>query len=92
MIIAFMGFSTFQCRPLLNIHDVIVHPDHRGKGISKLLMRKAEEIARELGCCKLTLEVLERNEIAKRSYASCGFCAYELDPMLGKAEFWEKKL
>ena len=29
MIIGFEGFSTFACKPLLNIHDVIVHPDNR---------------------------------------------------------------
>ncbi|MEP2776549.1 MAG: GNAT family N-acetyltransferase [Luteolibacter sp.] len=92
LIIAFEGFSTFQCKLLLNIHDVIVHPDHRGKGLAKLLLTKCEEVAREIGCCKLTLEVLEGNDIAKRTYTSSGFTGYELDPAMGRAMFWEKKL
>lgn len=92
LIIAFEGFSTFQCKPILNLHDVMVHPDHRGKGLAKKLLAKCEEIAREIGCCKLTLEVLEGNHIAKRAYTSFGFSGYELDPAMGKAMFWEKKL
>ncbi|MGJ8643432.1 MAG: GNAT family N-acetyltransferase [Luteolibacter sp.] len=92
LIIAFEGFSTFQCKPLLNLHDVMVHPDYRGKGLAKKLLAKCEEVAREIDCCKLTLEVLEGNDIAKRTYASFGFSGYELDPAMGKAMFWEKKL
>jgi ribosomal protein S18 acetylase RimI-like enzyme len=51
-----------------------------------------EELAGRLGCCKLTLEVLEGNSIAQAAYRSLGFDAYQLDPSLGKALFWEKKL
>jgi hypothetical protein len=32
LLVCFEGFSTFACRPLLNIHDVIVALPHRGKG------------------------------------------------------------
>lgn len=86
------GFSTFACKPLLNIHDLAVAPQFRGRGISKLLLRKAEAIARQLGCCKLTLEVLEGNTIAQSAYRACGFEGYELDPKLGRAMFWQNKL
>ena len=88
----FEGFSTFACKPLLNIHDVIVIPDYRGRGISKKMLNKAEEIALGLGCCKLTLEVLEGNTIAQVAYKSCGYSGYELNPKMGKAMFWQKKL
>ena len=88
----FEGFSTFACKPLLNIHDVIIISDYRGRGISKKMLNKAEEIAISLGCCKLTLEVLEGNTIAQRSYKSCGYSGYELNPKMGKAMFWQKKL
>jgi ribosomal protein S18 acetylase RimI-like enzyme len=86
------GFSTFACRPLLNIHDLIVAQSHRGLGISKLLLKKAEELAIAQDCCKITLEVLEGNKIAQAAYKSAGFEGYELDPSMGKALFWEKKL
>jgi GNAT superfamily N-acetyltransferase len=89
---AFEGFSTFACQPLLNIHDVIVTAAWRGKGIGKQLMQAAEELARELGCCKLTLEVLEGNSKAQAAYQSLGYAGYELDPSMGKALFWQKKM
>ena len=40
----------------------------------------------------MTLEVLEGNEIAQHAYRSFGFAGYELDPRMGKAMFWQKKL
>lgn len=92
LIVCFDGFSTFSCKPLLNIHDLVVKPEYRGQGISKMMLKKAEEIAIEKGCCKLTLEVLEGNEAAKSAYSSFGFEGYDLDPKMGKALFWQKKL
>jgi GNAT superfamily N-acetyltransferase len=92
LIVCIEGFSTFSCKPLLNIHDVIVALSHRGKGLSKLLLQKAIAIAIDLGCCKLTLEVLEGNHVAQAAYKACGFSGYELDPQMGKALFWEKRL
>jgi len=90
--ICFEGFSTFQCRPLLNIHDVVVAESYRGQGLSKRLLAAVEALALRLDCCKLTLEVLEGNTVAMAAYRSLGFEGYQLDPALGKALFWEKKL
>jgi GNAT superfamily N-acetyltransferase len=90
--ICFEGFSTFACQPLLNIHDVVVLAGHRGHGIAKQLLQKAEEIARKNHCCKLTLEVLEGNIAAQSVYKACGYAGYELNPTTGKALFWQKKL
>lgn len=89
---AFEGFSTFACQPLLNIHDVIVSEAWRGQGIGKQLMQAAETLARDLGCCKLTLEVLEGNKKAQAAYTTLGYAGYELDPQMGKAFFWQKVL
>jgi ribosomal protein S18 acetylase RimI-like enzyme len=88
----FEGFSTFSCRPLINIHDLIVATEFRGLGLSTKMLTMVEEIAKERDCCKLTLEVLEKNVIAINSYRKFGFNHYKLDPIMGKAEFWEKKL
>jgi ribosomal protein S18 acetylase RimI-like enzyme len=92
LVICLEGFSTFACQPLLNIHDAIVSVPYRGKGLSKIMLLAAEQIAIDLGCCKLTLEVLEHNDIAQKAYRSFGFNGYELNPEMGKALFWEKKL
>lgn len=90
LLICMEGFSTFACRPLLNIHDVIVTRAYRGRGLARRLLEKAEALARALGCCKMTLEVLEGNRVARAAYRSFGFAGYELDPRAGKAEFWQK--
>ena len=84
------GFSTFKARPLLNVHDVVVKPEFRGRGISRQLFEFVFEAARELGCCKVTLEVLEGNEVAKQAYTRFGFEPYRLTEAAGVAEFWQK--
>ncbi len=56
LINAIMGFSTFKCQPLINIHDLAVIKTYRGQGISQALLSKLEELAVNKGCCKITLE------------------------------------
>ncbi|NMM37301.1 MAG: GNAT family N-acetyltransferase [Glaciimonas sp.] len=92
LIVCFEGFSTFSCKPLLNIHDVIVTQRHRGNGVCTRMLQQVEAIALKLGCCKLTLEILEGNHPAQAAYLASGFASYELDPKMGKAMFWQKKL
>jgi GNAT superfamily N-acetyltransferase len=92
MVVCIEGFSTFACKPLINIHDVIVKPACRGQGISGMMFEKVEQIAREKGCCKLTLEVLSGNKSARSAYADFGFESFQLDPNMGEALFWQKKL
>mmetsp|Transcript_28064 Transcript_28064/g.46465 ORF Transcript_28064/g.46465 Transcript_28064/m.46465 type:complete len:165 (-) Transcript_28064:1930-2424(-) len=92
LINCFEVFSTFAAKPLVNIHDLFVKPEFRKKGIGKALMTAAETEARNRGCCKLTLEVLSKNEIALNAYHACGFASYELDPAHGVALCMEKKL
>ena len=89
---AFETFSTFRCKPILNIHDIAVLPAYRGKGIASAMLAKMQEIAVERGCCKLTLEVLENNAPARAAYDKFGFRGYELGPAAGKALFMEKLL
>lgn len=88
----FESFSTFKCKPLINIHDIVVAPEFRGTGISQALLAKIEEIAKAKGCCKLTLEVLEGNVPAQQAYRKFGFSGYQLDPQMGNALFWQKNL
>lgn len=86
----FEVFSTFKAKPLINIHDVVVHPNSRGLGISQLLLDKVEQVAKARGACKITLEVLEQNHRAQSAYLKHGFAGFELDPAMGKALFWQK--
>lgn len=88
----FEGFSTFAARPVVNIHDLAVRPDHRGRGISQALLAAIEQEARARSACKLTLEVLSHNHIAQAAYTRWGFKGYALDPSAGHALFWEKPL
>ena len=88
----FEGYSTFKARPLLNVHDMVVHPAHRARGIGQALLAACEDHARERGCCKLTLEVLSGNQRAMRSYAHFGFAPYVLDPREGQALLMQKWL
>lgn len=88
----FVGFSTFAARPLVNIHDVSVVPEHRGKGVARALFARIEDEARARGACKVTLEVLSGNHRAKELYASLGYGDFQLDPEAGNALFWQKRL
>ena len=88
----FEGFSTFQARPIVNIHDMVVQPEFRGCGVGQALLGRVEEIALGRGCCKLTLEVLGGNGRAQAAYRRFGFEGYALDPQVGQAHFWQKTL
>lgn len=85
-------FSSFGAKPLLNIHDIAVSKAHRGAGIGRKLFEEIHKIADKIGACKVTLEVLEGNKPAKALYASLGYGDYVLDPEMGKAMFWQKRL
>jgi len=71
--VCFFGFSTFQARPLLNIHDLAVLPESRGSGVGRALLHAAEAHARRRGCGRLTLEVRDDNARARALYDSFGF-------------------
>ena len=56
------------------------------------MLDKVATIARQRGCCKITLEVLQHNHQAKSVYQRAGFHVYQLDKQLGYAEFWHKSI
>jgi ribosomal protein S18 acetylase RimI-like enzyme len=85
--IYFLGFSTFYAQPLLNVHDVIVAPRWRRRGIGKALMESIIEKATSLGCCRVTLEVRTDNAVAKYLYRQIGF-----GPCPTPMEFWMRPI
>lgn len=76
--VCFLGFSTFAAMPLLNIHDLAVRGEFRGKGLGGALLDCVAEKARALGCCRVTLEVHENNPGARRLYERKGFESSQL--------------
>lgn len=86
------GFSTFAAQPLINVHDFVVLPAFRRQQLSQTMMAEVERIAREKGCCKITLEVLSNNKPAQLAYTKFGFEGYQLDANAGSALFWQKPL
>ena len=89
---AFLGYSTFKARPLINVHDIAVVTAYRGQGVGQALLDTLEKYAQTLGCCKLTLEVLSGNHSAQRAYVHFGFEQYALSAATGQALFMQKWL
>jgi ribosomal protein S18 acetylase RimI-like enzyme len=77
---------------LVNVHDVVVLASHRGQGVGQRMLAVVEQIARERGACKLTLEVLSGNRSAITLYEKVGFEPYQLDPAMGQACFYQRWL
>ncbi|MEW6267809.1 MAG: GNAT family N-acetyltransferase [Thermodesulfobacteriota bacterium] len=90
--VCFVGFSTFAARPLLNVHDLAVLPQHRRRGVARGLLGRVEARARELGCVKLTLEVLEDNVAAQALYRSVGFADADIGAGARRTWFLERRL
>lgn len=75
-----IGLMTFHALDLLfeaerlgRITSLIVSEADRGKGIGKMLVAKAEELARESGCSRVELTSNIRRSEAHGFYESLGF-------------------
>jgi ribosomal protein S18 acetylase RimI-like enzyme len=90
--VCFRGFSTFAARPLINIHDFAVLPACRGQGIGRRLLEEIGRRAKEMGCCKLTLEVQENNRRARQVYEQAGFAQAQYQAAAGRSLFYSKPL
>jgi GNAT superfamily N-acetyltransferase len=92
MAICFRTFSTFAARPAVNIHDFYVSEKMRGRGVSRALLGAVEAEARALGCCKITLEVLARNDRARSVYHAAGFVHASAADSPGGTLFYSRRL
>jgi GNAT superfamily N-acetyltransferase len=90
--VCFLGFSTFRARSLINIHDLAVLPAYRGRRIGSRLLEAVADEARQLRCCKLTLEVQEKNHRARRLYEAAGFAQAHYHEDVGGSLFYAKPL
>jgi ribosomal protein S18 acetylase RimI-like enzyme len=55
------------------LHDVIVDPEHRGRGVGRLLIDASLGFFRSRCVPRVVLQTAERNEAAQRLFASMGF-------------------
>ncbi len=53
--------------------SVVVHPNYRGKGLAKVLVRDLIDIARNIGLEKLEAEFMGQQNAARRVFAELGF-------------------
>jgi len=81
------NFSTFKAMPLINIHDFIVHPGFREKGIGKFLLDSIAGYGKRNGYCRINLEVRDDNIKAQNLYKKAGYGDCQ-PPMF----FWEHQL
>jgi GNAT superfamily N-acetyltransferase len=68
----FFNYSTWVGRPGLYLEDLFVHPEFRGLGIGKALLRKVAAIAVAKNCPRLQWEVLDWNTPAIEFYRAMG--------------------
>jgi ribosomal protein S18 acetylase RimI-like enzyme len=87
VVTAFVGFATFHGKPRMNIHDIAVLPDARGKGVGRLMLGFVIAAAQQEGCAAVALEVRHDNAPARHLYESMGFGAH-FAPM----DFWDRPL
>lgn len=53
-------------------------PAHRGRGIARELVGRAEQLLLDLGCPKVQLMVRPENDVAQGFYAALGFEPFEV--------------
>ena len=69
-------FSSTRMKRTWLLNDLYVNADKRGKGISKMLINAAKELAKSTGAAGVSLETEKSNLIGNTLYPSTGF---ELD-------------
>jgi ribosomal protein S18 acetylase RimI-like enzyme len=55
------------------LHDIIVDPEYRGRGVGRLLLDATLAFLRSRGAPRVVLSTAARNEPAQRLFASAGF-------------------
>jgi GNAT superfamily N-acetyltransferase len=68
----FFDYSTWLGRPGIYLEDIFVHPEFRGIGIGKALLKKVASIALEKNCARLKWAVLDWNTPAIDFYSAMG--------------------
>lgn len=69
----YTSFSSTRMKKMWLLNDLFVHPEYRGKGISKNLIEVSKNLCIETKACALNLETSKMNDIGNSLYASSGF-------------------
>lgn len=64
---------THNVRPFAIIENVVTHSAFRNRGYASALLERASEIARELGCYRISLETGSNRESTLNFYRNNGF-------------------
>ena len=88
--VCFESYSTYRAKKVLNIHDLMVSSNYRGKGVGKALLNGIEQYCRNNEFLKITLEVDESNIAAQKLYRSCDYEDYRV--VLKNLLHWQKYL
>jgi GNAT superfamily N-acetyltransferase len=68
----FYNYSTWKGRPGIYLEDIFVHPEFRGRGIGKALLKEVAADALGRGCGRMQWEVLDWNTPAIDFYRAMG--------------------
>jgi GNAT superfamily N-acetyltransferase len=58
---------------VMYVENVVLNEAARGRGVGERLMAHVEELARDLGCLKITLDAYQKNHRARAFYERIGF-------------------
>lgn len=68
----FQTYSTWRGRPGLWLEDLYVVPEHRRRGVGRVLVARLAALAAERGCARLDFAVLDWNAPAIAFYETIG--------------------
>ena len=69
-----IGYVLYWLLPgVVDIHNIAVHVDFRGRGVGRVLLRKVIAEAKRQSTVRVTLEVRKSNLPAQKLYESIGF-------------------
>ena len=66
-------FSSTRMKKLWLLNDLFVDENHRGKGISKILIEKCKDLCKNTEACGLMLETAKTNTTGNSLYIKTGF-------------------
>lgn len=68
------GYDYMSLRgPAGVLHDIVVEPDYRARGVGRLLLDASLAFLKSRGAPRVVLSTAEQNEVAQRLFASVGF-------------------